>query len=45
METPVKYGVRSIPQLLAVDENDKVVASLAGGATKEQILDMVGKYG
>lgn len=45
METPVKYGVRSIPQLLAVDENDNVVASLAGGATKEQILDMVAKYG
>ena len=45
METPVKYGVRSIPQLLAIDENDKVVASLAGGATKEQILDMVSKYG
>ena len=45
METPLKYGVRSIPQLLAVDENDKVVASLAGGATKEQILDMVSKYG
>lgn len=45
METPVKYGVRSIPQLLAVDENDNVVASLAGGATKEQILDMVSKYG
>lgn len=45
METPLKYGVRSIPQLLAVDENDVVVASLAGGATKEQILDMVSKYG
>ena len=45
METPLKYGVRSIPQLLAVDESDNVVASLAGGATKEQILAMVGKYG
>lgn len=45
METPLKYGVRSIPQLLAVDENGSVVASLAGGATKEQILDMVSKYG
>ena len=45
METPLKYGVRSIPQLLAVDENGKVVTSLAGGATKEQILDMVSKYG
>lgn len=45
METPVKYGVRSIPQLLAIDENDKVVASLAGGATKEQILHLVSVYG
>ncbi len=45
METPLKYSVRSIPQLLAIDENDNVIASLAGGATKEQILDMVSKYG
>lgn len=45
METPLKYGVRSIPQLFAVDENDKVVASLAGGATKEQILYLVSVYG
>ena len=45
METPLKYGVRSIPQLLAIDENENVIASLAGGATKEQILDMVSKYG
>lgn len=44
METPLKYNVRSIPQLLAIDENDNVVSYIAGKATKEQILDMMERY-
>lgn len=41
MEFATKYGIRSIPQLLLVDDDGVLVKSFGSTASKETILSMV----
>ena len=37
-----KYGIRSVPTLLLVDENGEVVERLVGSQNKDRILNFLG---
>lgn len=37
-----KYGIRSVPTLLLIDENDEVMGRLVGSQSKDRILNFLG---
>jgi thioredoxin 1 len=41
MMTAINYGVRSVPTMVLVDENDKEIKRLNGYANEEKLLDFL----
>ena len=41
IDRAMKYGVRSVPTLLIVDEDDQVLRTLNGNQPKEKILEFL----
>lgn len=41
IDRAMKYGVRSVPTLLIVDEDDQVIRTLNGNQPKEKILEFL----
>ena len=43
-DVALTYGIRSIPTLVLVDENENQLRRLTGASTKEQIQEFLGEY-
>ena len=41
METPMFYGVRGVPTLIKLDENNSEVGRLTGMQTKEKLMEFL----
>ena len=40
-ETPVSFGVRSVPTMVKLDENDNVISRITGVPTKEKLMEFL----
>jgi thioredoxin 1 len=40
-ETPVTFGVRSVPTMVKLDENDNVISRITGVPTKEKLMEFL----
>jgi thioredoxin 1 len=41
-ETPAKYGVRGVPTLILLDDNDKPIVTTTGTLTKSELVEKFG---
>lgn len=41
-DTAMTYGIRGLPHMILMDENDNIVTRIGGVATKEQIAEAFG---
>lgn len=42
IDRALKYGVRSVPTMVIVDDEDNVIRSLNGNQSKDKILEFLG---
>jgi thioredoxin-like negative regulator of GroEL len=40
----VKFGIRSVPTLIIVDENSNPIRHKVGNCTKEQLVEFLGEF-
>lgn len=44
MDAAIEFGVKSVPSLILLDENDNIVLKATGGRTKSQLEELFKDY-